>query len=360
MTRDEAVVRLAIDPEFAARLAADPAGVGAQFGLSADDLAFVRELAPDAESVGVQQLGQRLSRSSIAFGSVVSHLLAGTHGTAADHALAEQQHPASSASPLDEGHDRSEPDLPQQGGPALPVHDGPSSAGTTPFHTGGPSGGGVLPSGQSGDDLPTVDVTVHHDDHRFGADSSHAEGDKPDAGKVNPGDPSNRGSNETTTLPDGSTSTAHVDTGGHITSIETRSPDGTVSVTSFDQSGHMTGGAVAFPDGTFAVGHPHQDGGPDGGTEGSGPAVDPAWASQQHTGPGSDPELGQEHGGPTLDPAATSKLDAGGSGTGGEGGTEESHDSPLKPGEASAVHVHTNDTGYGTASYGKVDPNPVS
>lgn len=374
MTRDEAVSRLATDPEFAARLATDPAGVGVQFGLSAEDLAFVQGLVPEAGSGGAEQLGQRMSRSSGSFGSAVSHLLASGHSTAVDHVVTEQQHPASPASPLGDAHDG--PDLPQHDGPDLPHHGSQGSGGETPFRTGGPSGGGELPTGQGGDDTPTVDVSVHHDNHHLGSDGRAGYNPATDSSD-DPGDKGNvQPSVTTTTNAHGDTTQIRVQADGtHIYTTmradgsgdqEVDHPDGSTDSTHSSRDGSVTvthrtwDGYIKGDIEIYGSSHPHGDGGPDDGTESSGPAVDPTWASQQHPGaPTGDPESGQEHAGPNLDPTAASKIGTGGSGTGGEGGVEAGPNPGLKPGEASTAHISENPTGYGTASYGKVDPNPV-
>lgn len=370
----EAVARMATDPEFRDAVRRHDPAVLAEMDLTEDEQERLRALSAGTSGGGPECLGQRLSKSSVLGGSLLSHL--SEHSGASAAVQDEQHHAAALATPWSTGHEPGGPVVPGSDGPPsfghgpdgidglnLPHHGSQGSGSETPFHAGGPGGQGNLPTGRGGDDTPIGDVSVHHDDHRFGSDGSRSEGDKPDPGKVNPGDPSTRGANQTTNLPDGTTVTAHTDPGGHITSVETHSPDGTVTLTAYDQQGQSVGAAAASPDGRFsyapAVENPHHESGPDGGTEGSGPAVDPTWASQQHTGSGGGPEVGQERGGPNLDPTAASKVETGGSGTGGEGGVEEGHGSPLKPGEASTTHIDSNDTGFGTASYGKVDPNPV-
>ena len=374
MTRDEALARLTTDPEFAGRLAGDPSSVAADFGLSAEDVAFLQGLAPEDASSGPEQLGQRLSRSSLSFGSAVSHLLQGGHDSA-HAAVSEQQHQASPVSPLSEGHDRSGPDLPQQDGPDLPQHGSQGSGSETPFRTGG-SGGGVLPTGQSGDDAPTADVSVHHDDHRFHSDGRAGYNPQTDSSD-DAGDKNNvQPSTTTSTSAHGDTTQTRVEADGtRVYTVmradgsgeqEVDHPDGSTDNLHTGRDGSVTithhtwDGLIKGDIEIYGPSHQHGDGGPDGGTESSGPAVDPAWASQQHGGaPSGDPETSQEHGGPTLDPTAANKVETGGSGTGGEGGVEAGPNPGLKPGEASAVHVSDNPTGYGTASYGKVDPNPV-
>lgn len=81
--RRDALVRMATDPEFAERVRTQPDVVAGECGLSAADLAALAALGEGSAAAGPDALGERLSKSAIFSGGVISSLFSG-HQAAPD------------------------------------------------------------------------------------------------------------------------------------------------------------------------------------------------------------------------------------------------------------------------------------
>ncbi|MGN6605679.1 MAG: hypothetical protein ACTHMS_01525 [Jatrophihabitans sp.] len=89
--RRDALERMATDPAFAARVRTDPDAVARELGLSADDIAALAALGQSPDAGGAALLGERLSKSALAFGGTMSALF-GHH--APDAGFTAGLHPA--------------------------------------------------------------------------------------------------------------------------------------------------------------------------------------------------------------------------------------------------------------------------
>jgi hypothetical protein len=87
----DAIVRMASDPAFAARVRTEPDAVAGEMGMSREQVEALAQLVDDNDPAGAELLGERLSKSALFGGGVLSTLL-GEHAVqpteSADHSNA--------------------------------------------------------------------------------------------------------------------------------------------------------------------------------------------------------------------------------------------------------------------------------